>query len=181
MYVDRAHTHAAVEAVSAVAAAEQPEGWRFVPDTILPGYQWAPQWVPARTPTVHWGPIRGKAVGGPNYSSAQQYSAETPKTRQRSAGSKSTGDKSLLCYDGPRNECVARLFVRAMKTRCVGEPTQSIDVEKRVGESDDKSVMNRQRQGTLPRYDHHLCSDSSCWKSYREIVTQSSYDEADNE
>ena len=28
MYVDRAHTHAAVEAVSAVAAAEQPGGWR---------------------------------------------------------------------------------------------------------------------------------------------------------
>ena len=44
---------------------QQPEGWRFVPDTILLGYQWAPQWVPARTPTVHWGPISGKAVGGP--------------------------------------------------------------------------------------------------------------------
>ena len=40
-------------------------GWRFFPDNILPGYQWAPQWVPARTPTVHWGPISGKAVGGP--------------------------------------------------------------------------------------------------------------------
>ena len=67
MYVDRAHTHAAVEAVSAVAAAEQqPEGWRFVFDTILLGYQSAPQWVPAMTPTVHWGTIRGKAVGGPN-------------------------------------------------------------------------------------------------------------------
>ena len=67
MYVDRAHTHAAVEAVSAVAAAEQqPEGWRFVFDTILLGYQSAPQWVPAMTPTVHWGPISGKAVGGPN-------------------------------------------------------------------------------------------------------------------
>ena len=39
---------------------QQPEGWRFVPDTILPGYQRA-----ARTPTVHWGPISGKAVGGP--------------------------------------------------------------------------------------------------------------------
>ena len=36
------------------AAEQQPEGWHFVPDTILPGYQWAPQWVPARTPTVHW-------------------------------------------------------------------------------------------------------------------------------
>ena len=45
---------------------QQPEGWCFVPDAILPGYQWAPQWVPARTPTVHWGPISGKAVGGPN-------------------------------------------------------------------------------------------------------------------
>ena len=67
MYVDRAHTHAAVEAVSAVAAAEmQPDGWRFVPDTILPGYHWAPQWVPAKTPTVHWSPISGKVVGGPN-------------------------------------------------------------------------------------------------------------------
>ena len=44
---------------------QQPEGWRFVPHTILPGYQWAPQWVPARTPTVHRGPISGKAVGGP--------------------------------------------------------------------------------------------------------------------
>ena len=54
MYVDRTRTHAAVAAVSAVAAAEQqPEGCRFVPDTILPGYQWAPQWVPARTPTIH--------------------------------------------------------------------------------------------------------------------------------
>ena len=63
----RMHTHEAVAAVSAVAAAEQqPEGWRFVPDTILPGYQWALQWVPGRTPTVHWGPISGKAVGGPN-------------------------------------------------------------------------------------------------------------------
>ena len=34
----------------------------------------------------------------------------------------------------------------------------------RVGERDDKSVMHRQRQGTLPKYDHHLCSDSVGWK-----------------
>ena len=61
-------------------AEQQPETWRFVPDTILLVYQWAPQWVPARTPTVHWGPISGKAVGGPNYSSAQQYSADTRQT-----------------------------------------------------------------------------------------------------
>ena len=100
--VDPTRTHAAVSAVA--AAEQQPEGWRFVPDTILPGYQWAPEWVPARTPTVHWGPISGKAVGGPNHSLAQQYSAETRQTWQLSAGSKSTGDESLLCYDGPRNE-----------------------------------------------------------------------------
>ena len=57
MYVDRTRTHAAAE----VAAAEQqPEGWRFVPDTILPGYQWAPQWVPARTPTAHWARSAGR-------------------------------------------------------------------------------------------------------------------------
>ena len=46
---DRTRIHAAVSAVA--AEEQQPEGWRFVPDTILPGYQWAPQWVPARTPT----------------------------------------------------------------------------------------------------------------------------------
>ena len=40
------------------------KGWRFVL-AILPGFQWAPQWVPARTPTVHWGPDNGEAVGGP--------------------------------------------------------------------------------------------------------------------
>ena len=84
MYVDRAHTHAAVEAVSAVAAAEQqPEGWRFVPDTILLWYQWAPQWVPARTPTVHWGPISGKAVGGPN---TVQHSSTVQKHGKHGSG-----------------------------------------------------------------------------------------------
>ena len=65
---------------SAVAAAEQqPEGWRCVPDTILPGYQWAPQWDLARTPTVHWGPISGKAVGGPI---TVQHSSERAETLQ---------------------------------------------------------------------------------------------------
>ena len=38
---------------------------RSAPDAILPGHWRAPQWVPARTPTVHWGPVRGEAVGGP--------------------------------------------------------------------------------------------------------------------
>ena len=72
MYVDRAHTHTAVDAVSAVAAAEQPEGWRFVPDTFLPGYQWAPQWVPARTPRGTLGPDQREGRGWPEHSSAQQ-------------------------------------------------------------------------------------------------------------
>ena len=39
----------------------------------------APQWVPARTPTVHWGPISGKAVGGPN---TVQHSSKRAETRQ---------------------------------------------------------------------------------------------------
>ena len=41
------------------------KGWRSAPDAILPGHRRAPQWVPARTPTVHWGPVNGEAVGGP--------------------------------------------------------------------------------------------------------------------
>ena len=103
--VDRTRTHAAVSAVA--AAEQQPEGWRFVPDTILPGYQWASQWVPARTPTVHWGPISGKAVGGPNtvqHSSTVQkhgkHGSGAMTIQGKSAGSKSTVDESLLCYDG---------------------------------------------------------------------------------
>ena len=54
---------------------EQSSSQRVGALSLLPGYQWAPQWVPARTPTVHWGPISGKAVGGPNtvqHSSAVQ-------------------------------------------------------------------------------------------------------------
>ena len=76
MMVARAHTQ---PAQCNAAAEQQPEGWRFVPDTILPGYWWAPQWVPARTPTVHWCPISGKAVGGPNHSSAQRTVQIHPK------------------------------------------------------------------------------------------------------
>ena len=41
------------------------KGWRFVPDAILPGHRRVPQWVPARTLTVHWGLNSRKAVGGP--------------------------------------------------------------------------------------------------------------------
>ena len=72
--VCRTRTHAAV-----AAAEQQPEGWRFVLDTILPGYRW----VPARTPTVHWGPISGKAVGGPN---TVQHSSTVQKHGKHGSG-----------------------------------------------------------------------------------------------
>ena len=92
---------------------QHPEGWRFVPDTILPGYQRAPQWVPVRTPTVHWGPISGKAVGGPLtffntavQSSIQQSHGEhgggAMSIQGKNVGRKSTVDESMLCYDGPK-------------------------------------------------------------------------------
>ena len=60
-----------------------------------------------------------------------------------------------------RNAKTLTIVVRVWCLARRREPTQPIDVKKRAGESDDKLVMNRQRQGTLPRYDHHLCSDSS--------------------
>ena len=66
---------------------QQPEVWRLVPDTILPGYQWAHQWVPARTPTVHWGPISGKAVGGPN---TVQHSSTVQKHGKHGSGALAT-------------------------------------------------------------------------------------------
>ena len=103
--VDRRRTH--MQQLQLSQQLQQPGGWRFVPDTILPGYQWAPQWVPARTPTVHWGPISGKALGGPNtvqHSSTVQkhgkHGSGAISIQGRSSGSKSTVDESLLCYDG---------------------------------------------------------------------------------
>ena len=60
----RTRMHTAVIAVS-VQLQQQSSSQRVGALSLL-GYQWAPQWVPARTPTVHWSPISGKAVGGPN-------------------------------------------------------------------------------------------------------------------
>ena len=73
--VARAHMY---PAQCNAAAEQQPEGWRFVPDTILPGYQWAPQWVPARTPNTG-----ARSAGRPwvaRTTVQQQYSAETRQT-----------------------------------------------------------------------------------------------------
>ena len=81
--VYRTRTHAAVSAVA--VAEQQPEGWRFVPDTILPGYQWAPQWVPARTPTEHWGRSAGRLwVARTQFSTAVQC-RNTANTKTRTA------------------------------------------------------------------------------------------------
>ena len=44
------------------------KGWRSAPDAILPGHRRARQWVPARTPMVHWGADSGETVGGPTSS-----------------------------------------------------------------------------------------------------------------
>ena len=85
-------------------------GWRFVPDTILPGYQWAPQWVPARTPTVHWARSAGRPwVARAEFSTADHSVRNTPKhgsgamsIQGKNVGSKSTVDESMLCYDGQK-------------------------------------------------------------------------------
>ena len=59
---------------SSSAAGAADKGWRFVLHAILPGHRRAPQWVPARTPTVHWGLNSRKAVGGP-FGSDSRYKA----------------------------------------------------------------------------------------------------------
>ena len=106
----------------------------------------------------------------------------------KSGGNESTVDESLLCYGGPRNECAVwnvgfsdgcrrRSGMRkSWRLWCVNGVSRGDEIRRnklmfkrsclnvRVGESGDKLVTHWQRQGTLPRYDHHLCSDSSCWK-----------------
>ena len=42
---------------------QQPEGWRFVPDTILPGYQWAPQVGPGQDTHGTLGPDQREGRG----------------------------------------------------------------------------------------------------------------------
>ena len=161
------------------------------------------------TPTVHRCP-KGMAVGGSSpQHKAQQYSAETRQTWLRSAGNKSVvlwrTQKRVCCSVAcSSNEDEMRLRMRRnqlmWKSSClnalVGErddksvthrqrqgtlPRYDHHLSSDVGKRDDKSVMHRQRQGTLPRCDHHVYSDSGCWTSCREIVTQSSYDGAEHE
>ena len=60
--VSRVNTGSAVQQQCSSAA---DQCWPFVPDAILLGHRRAPQWVRARTLTVHWGLNSRKAVGGP--------------------------------------------------------------------------------------------------------------------
>ena len=98
---------------------QQPEGWRFAPDTILLGYQWASSWVPVRTLTVHWGPISGKAVGGLITVQHSGTEFNTAVTRRRNTANmvaeqcrsraRTLGGRALLTrvccgMTGPRNE-----------------------------------------------------------------------------
>ena len=53
------------------AAAVQIRVRAFVPNDVLPGHRRAPQWVQARTPTVHLGSDSGKAVAGPSRSDSR--------------------------------------------------------------------------------------------------------------
>ena len=79
--VARVSTGSAVKQQCSSAA---DKGWRFVPDAILLGHRRAPQWVPARTPTVHWGPDSGEAVGGPSRSDSR-YTANTFATSKHNS------------------------------------------------------------------------------------------------
>ena len=84
--VGRTRAHVTNTTPASVQSSSQRFGaWSF--DTILPGYQWAHQWVPARTPTVHWGPISGKAVGGPN---TVQHSSTVQKHGKHGSGALAT-------------------------------------------------------------------------------------------
>ena len=108
-----ARAHACSSCISLSSCSSQRVGALFLTDTILPGYQWAPQWVPVRTPTVHWGPISGKAAHSLTQQFRVQYSSHTAQKhgkhgsgamsiQSKNVGSKSTVDESLLCNDGPK-------------------------------------------------------------------------------
>ena len=71
------------------------ESWRFVPDAILLGHRRAPQWVQARTPTVHFGLNSRKSVGVP-FGSDSRYTANMG-AEQVVDGAGSQRDGTLGC------------------------------------------------------------------------------------
>ena len=155
-----------------------------------------------------------------------KHSNTVQKHGKHGSGAKSTGDESLLCYGGPRNECAVwnvgfsdgyrrRSGMRKpWRLWCVNGVSRGDEIRRnqlmwkssclnvRVGERDDKSVMHRQRQGTLPRLggkviersshkarltelntsdetfpkdDHHLHFDSDGWQiDWRKLIHQRS-------
>ena len=72
-------TGSAVQQQCSSSAADK--GWRFVPDAIMSGHRRAPQWVPTRTPTVHWGLNRRRALDGP-FGSDSRNTANTQAKRK---------------------------------------------------------------------------------------------------
>ena len=56
---------------------QQPEGWRFVPDTILPGYQWDTPVGPGKDTHGTLGPDQRESRGWPMRSDSTVHSAET--------------------------------------------------------------------------------------------------------
>ena len=76
--VARVNTGSAVQQQCSSAA---DEGWRFVPDAILPGHRRAPQWVPERTPTVHWGLNSSGPFGSESRYTANMAAEQVVKNR----------------------------------------------------------------------------------------------------
>ena len=96
------------------------KGWRFVLDTVLPGYWRAPQWVPARTPTVHCGPDSGKAVGGPTISAAQ-HTVQVHRARARALMTSAECCEKTIHEDDDqcRNVDYCRMHTCELRGTCV--------------------------------------------------------------
>ena len=81
-------------------------GWRSAPDAILPGHRRAPQWVPARTPTVHLGPDNGEAVGGPPQ--RHNFRSHDAMTHHPDSPTHKSSDKQISYF------CFSRLCLRVL-------------------------------------------------------------------
>ena len=189
--VARAHTY---PAQCNAASEQQPEGWRIVDPRPCPGGS-THRWVPVDT---HSTPVPERdGCRWPTWSDSTAVQcrntpnmvAEQCRSRARIAtrSTRSTTTNAVWNVgfsDGYRRRSRMR---KPWRLWCVYGVSRGD--ENRRSQLMWKSVLvkvmtNRlwpDRQGTLPRCDHHLCSDSSCWKSCREIVTQSSFDGAEYE
>ena len=93
MLIARTRVQQLKESQQSQQQSRQPEGWRFVPDTILPGY------TGARSAGRPW-------VARTQFNTAVQcrntanMEAELESIQGKNVGYKSTVDESLLCYGG---------------------------------------------------------------------------------